>query len=57
MLIGETLHALQFDNKNILDKNVGKVLAHALALIIYGKRNLRNSPEPQGLSSCSKARS
>jgi hypothetical protein len=45
VLVGETLHAFEFDNQNVLDKNVGRVLADALALIICGKRDLRNSPD------------
>ena len=45
MFIGEALHALQFDNEQVFDQDVGIVFSNILALITDDKRCLSGSPD------------
>src|SRR5664280_2354442 len=45
MLVGKTIHAFQFDHQDVLDEDVGKILADRLALVGDNQRSLGRSPD------------
>ena len=46
MLIGEVVHALQFNNQLILDDEISHVFTHGLSFVANPKRDLRFDADP-----------
>ena len=44
VLIGKTINAFQLHHQHVLDQDIGKVFAHIVALVRYGKRSFSGSP-------------